>query len=593
MKLSFKIVRLEASVGRIPLRITALCVALAVAAGCSGSNDSATKVGAGGGLKGGGRLTVTYRNEPKSFNRYVSPRIEVETVTRLIHSPLVRLNRGTRQVEPRLAHDWTVSPDGLTWTFHLEPNVAFSDGTPFTSADVLFSLQAVYDPKVESPLASSLTIGGKPLIARAPDAHTVIVTLPAPYGPGVELLDTLPIYPRHKLQKALAAGTFKDAWGGTTPPAEVVGLGPFVIAKYEPGVRIEFARNPHYWRKDGSGQPLPYLDGIDMQIVPDENAEVLRLESGEVDLTTGRVRAEDLATLRALEAKGVLQVATSGPTISPDLLWINLTPGAAAARTRPWLQKEELRRAISYAVDRRAIVNTVYLGAAEPIWGPITPGHGVWFQSALPKTDVDRAKAKSLLASIGLTDRTGDGLVDDESGKTARLSILVPKQTTRDRVALMIQEQLRQAGLAVDLIATDPGSVAERWGRHDYEAIYYGFEFDTFEPAPDFWLSSGPFHVWNQDQKSPATSWEGQIDEVFRKQSTTLDPAERQRLFNQIQQMFTEHLPALYFVATNVTVAANARVHGIVPSVLPPPVLWNAEMLSVGPAPPPGSTQRR
>jgi len=579
-------------VGKISLRKTALLALLTASVACSGSSDSLTKVGSGGG-SGGGRLVVTYRSEPRSFNRYVSPNIAEETITRLIHASLVRLNRGTRQVEPRLAHDWAVSPDGLTWTFHLQPNVTFSDGAPFTAADVLFSFQAIYDPKVDSPLASSVTVGGKPLVARAPDDHTVIVTLPGPYGPGVGLLDSLPIYPRHKLQAALAAGSFKDAWGIKTPVTDIAGLGPFVIAKYEPGVRIEFARNPHYWRKDPAGKPLPYVDAIDMQIVQDQNAEVLRLQSGDVDLMTDQVRAEDLAALRALETKGVLQLATAGPTISPDVLWLNLVPGAAAAKTRPWLQKEELRRAISYAVDRRAIVNTVYLGAAEPIWGPITPGHGEWFQTDVAKTEVDRAKAVSLLSSIGLTDRTGDGLVDDASGKTARFSILVPKSTTRDRVALMIQEQLRQAGLAVDLVATDPPAMAARFGTHDYDAIYFSFPSDTFEPAPDFWLSSGPFHVWNPGEKSPETPWERQIDDLFRKQSTTLDPTERHRLFGEVQRVFAEHLPAVYFVATNVTVAASARVRGIVPSVLPPPVLWNAEMLSVVPVPPPGSTKHQ
>ena len=593
MEPGFKIVRLEAFVGKNSLRTTTLLAALTVGGACSGSSDLATKSAAGGASNGGGRMTVTYRTEPQSFNRYVSPYIAEETVTRLIHSTLVRLNRATRQVEPRLAHDWVVSPDGLTWTFHLEGGVTFSDGTPFTSADVLFSFQAIYDPKVDSPLASSLTVGGKPLVARAPDDRTVIVSLPGPSGPGVGLLDSFPIYPRHKLQAALAAGTFKDAWGVTTPPADIAGLGPFVIAKYEPGVRIEFARNPRYWRKDASGRQLPYLDGIEMQIVPSQNAEVLRLQSGEVDLTTDQVRAEDLAALRGLEAKGAVQLSTAGPTISPDLLWFNLAPGAAVAKTRPWLQKEELRRAISYAVDRRAIANTVYLGAAEPIWGPITPGYGDWFQADLPRTDVDRAKTASLLSSIGLSDRTGDGLVDDASGKTARVSILVPKNTARDRVALMIQEQVRQAGLAVDLVATDPRAMAASLKSGQFDAIFFAFLIDTFEPAPDFWLSSGPFHVWNPGQKTPATPWEAQIDGLFEKQSTSLDAAERRRLFSEAQRVYAEHLPAVYFVAANVTVAASARVKGIVPSVLPPPVLWNAEMLSIGPASAAGSAERR
>src|SRR5262245_61655798 len=128
-------------------------IALLVASGCAGSDDKTAS-------RAGGRLIATYRTEPNSFNRLVHPHAAVEMVNRLTQASLVRLNRITRTVEPRLARSWTASPDGLTWTMNLVESATFSDGTPFTANDVLFSFRAVYDPEVGSPIGSSLMVDG-------------------------------------------------------------------------------------------------------------------------------------------------------------------------------------------------------------------------------------------------------------------------------------------------------------------------------------------------------------------------------------------------------------------------------------------------
>ena len=180
---------------------------------------------------------------------------------RLTQAPLVRLNRVTGELEPWLATSWTSSSaDGRVWTLKLRPGVVFSDGAPFSAADVQFTFQALYDKQVASPLASSLLIADQPLDVRAIDDTTIVLTMPAPYGPGLRLLDALPILPRHKLEAAFKAGTFRDAWGLSTPPADLAGLGPFVLKTYAPGERMIFARNPHYWRQDEKGAALPRLD---------------------------------------------------------------------------------------------------------------------------------------------------------------------------------------------------------------------------------------------------------------------------------------------------------------------------------------------
>jgi peptide/nickel transport system substrate-binding protein len=499
----------------------------------------------------------------------------------LTHATLVRLNRATGEPEPWLAERWTLSADGRTLTFTLRDAVKFSDGVPLTSDDVVFSFRALYDPAVDSALASGVKVQGRPLQVSAPDPRTVVITLPAAFSPAIALLDNVPIYPKHQLQAALDAHTFGAAWGATTTPGSMAGLGPFVIGEYVAGQHITFTRNPNYWQKDAAGTQLPYLDRINMEIVPTQDAEVLRLEAGSIDLMTqADVRPEDVSALRRLRDQGSLQLVEVGTSVDPNTLWFNLTPGASNLKTRPYLQRGEFRQAISYAVDRDAIVKTVYLGAAVPIYGPSTPGNKIWYSDSVPTYPHDLAKAKTLLAGIGLTDRNGDGMLDDASGQPVRFSILTQRGNIRERTATMLQEQLRQAGIAVDVVGIDPASIFGRFGKGDYDSIYYGFQASAFDPAMnlDFWLSGGSGHVWNLGAAAP---WERAIDDLMQRQAAASSLAERQRLFADVQKVFGENLPEIHFVAAKVYVAMSKRLAGATPVLLDPKVLWNAERLYV------------
>ena len=530
----------------------------------------------------GGRLVATIRSEPTSFNRFVVADAGTLVISALTADTLVRVDRATGALQPRLARAWTTSPDGLTWTLDLRQGVKFSDGAAFTSADVLFTFETLYDTRVHSPMAGGFLVNDKPLVPRATDDHTVVLTFPSAFGPGLSILDGLPILPRHMLHATLKEGTFGKAWGVTAPVNALVGLGPFVITEVVAGSRVRLARNPEFWRHDDQGKPLPYLDGIDLEVVPDQNAEVLRFESGHADLLTDQVRPEDLAAFKNAEAKGALKLVDAGVGADPPLLWFNLTPRAPRARDRPWLQSEALRRAISSGVDRQALANTVYLGAAEPVWGPVTSGAGEWYVPALPRTPFDLNTARAELRSLGLTDRTGDGLLHDAAGKTARFSILTQKGNTMlERGAAVLKEQLAKVGLTADVDALERRAMIGKFAAGDYDAMYFVFYASSTDPAlnPDFWLSSGSFHVWHPGQTTPATAWETRIDALMREQATSIDAAARRRLFAQVQTIFAEHLPALYFASPKVTVAMSARVAGAQPVVRQPQVLWNAEEL--------------
>src|SRR5947208_7269861 len=113
---------------------------------------------------------------------------------------------------------------------------------------------------------------------------------------------------------------------------------------------------------------------------------MLLLEACSIDLMTqADLRPEDFAALRRLRDQGALQMADVGIGVDPNTLWFNLTPDSAAEKAKPYLQRTEFRQAISYAVDRDAIVNTVYLGAAIPIYWPVTPGNRTWYFEGVPK----------------------------------------------------------------------------------------------------------------------------------------------------------------------------------------------------------------
>jgi peptide/nickel transport system substrate-binding protein len=566
--------------------VARIVVAALLAAGCA----PAPAPGNGGPKPGGapargGELTVSVRTEPKSFNWYTQHDATLLDVTFLTQAKLVRVNRATQAIEPWLAESWTRDADGRTYTLKLRPDVSFADGRPFTAADVLFSFRAAYEAK-GSLLGGDMMIGGRPLAVSSPDAATVVITFPTYFAPGLRILDNLPILPKHKLEASLDAGTFADAWGLSTPVAEITGLGPFVLSEYRPGQRLVFARNDRYFRRDAAGIQLPYLDRIVLDVVPDQNAQMLRLEAGQSDMTTDEVRPEDYAALKRAADAGRLQLVDLGEGALPDSFWINLKPGAFGSDPRAaWLQSEELRHAISHAVDRQAFADTVYLGAGSPVYGFVTPANRKWFWQDLPRTPHDPARARSLLAEVGLQDRDGDGALEDARGRAARFTLSVQKgRTAHERAAAVIREELKKIGVTVDVEALEGNALVQRFvSGKGYEATY--FQIGTTDPEPamqqEFWLSSGAFHAWNIGQKTPATDWERQIDEAMQRYAAAREEAEGRKAFDEVQRIFAEHLPVIHFAVPRVFVAASSRVTNLAPAVLRPQLLWSVDTIAV------------
>ena len=566
----------------------ALVALAAIAAACRSNTPSeaaATTAISKSGVRRGGELLASVRSEPRSFNRHASRDTTTNLVSNLTQARLITVNQATQAIEPALAESWTAAADGRRYTLKLRRDVTFSDGHPFTADDVVFGFEAAYDEKTGSALADVVQAGGKKLQVAATDPHTIVITFPAPFAPGLRILDGLPILPKHKLEGALKNGTFRKAWGLDTPPAEIVGLGPFVVREYVPGQRVVFARNPRYYAKAPDGAALPYLDALVLEIIPDQSAELLRLESGQLDMMTSEIAPEAYAPLKRAADQGRVTLLDLGVSRNADGLWFNLKPGALAPDPRAaWLQRDELRRAISLAVDRQLFADTVFFGAGVPVFGPETPANKIWYWPGLPQTPHDPAAAKQLLASIGLTDRNGDGQLEDAQNRPARFTLLTQKgRPNLERGAAVIRDELKKIGLGVDVVALDSGAVIDQFLHARYEAIYFNADKTDLDPGtnPDFWFSFGSAHMWNLEEKAPATPWERRIDELMTRQIASTSEAERKTLYNEVQKIISEHEPILYFVAPRIYVAHAARLTNLTPAEYRPQILWRPDTVAV------------
>lgn len=528
------------------------------------------------------------RVEPRTFNRMVSRDQGADLLSVLMQGRLVRVNRATFELEPWLADRWDSAADGLTHTLHLRSGVTWSDGRPFTSADVVFSMQvATQDPA--SVLAESLLVGGKPIQARAPDPQTVVLTFAATSGPGLRLLDNLPILPRHKLEAAVAAGQFASAWNTKTPPEDIVGTGPFVLHEYLPGQRVVLDRNPRYWRQAPDGAALPYLDRIVLDIVPDQNAELLRLQSGVADMMQDSLRPEDFVSTRRLERNGALTIIELG-VAEADGLWFCLKPEVKQKDPRfAFVRRPEFRQALSHAVDRESFAREVFQGEAVPVWGLVPPGNRLWFSPNLSRYPYDVGRAQALLKSLGLEDRNGNGIVEDTAGTEARFTVITQRGVgAYERGTTVLRDEIAKVGVALDTVPLEYGAMIQRMLACDYEAIYMAVTTTDMDPAGnlDLWLSSGSGHYWDLAQKTPNTEWEARVDALMLEQAAALDQDRRHAIFDTVQRVVSENLPVVHFVAPRTYAAHSARLQGVVPAVKRPPILWNADLLSVsGPRP--------
>lgn len=536
----------------------------------------------------GGTLTIALRSEPKTLNPALASDQSSQDVIYCMNADLIHIDRQTQRTEPDLAESWTVSHDGKTYTLRLRRGLRFSDGQPFTADDVVFSFRVYLDEKVDSPQRDLLIIGGKPISVEKIDAYTVRFILPEPYAAAERLFDGFPIVPQHLLESGYRSGNFSKSWTVSSVPSQFAGLGPFRLAEYVPGQRIVLERNPYYWKRDASGRQLPYLDKLVFLFAPSEDAQVIRFLSGDTDVLS-RFSPENYSVLKAQAAAKGFHVDDLGPSLEYNFLFFNLNdlsgkslPQIAAKQS--WFRDVRFRQAVSYAIDRAAIVRLVYQGRAAALAAQATPGNRLWFDPAIqpPAQSVDRAR--ELLKSARFAWRS-DGSLVDASGKPVEFSILTSSSNAqRTRIATLIQSDLGALGMNVHIVSLDFGAMVDRLlNSFDYEAAIMGLADGDADPNTEMnvWLSSGGMHIWHLNEAQPANPWESDLNRLMNRQLVTLDYAKRRQLYGQVQQIVAQQLPIICLASPDVLVGAKDRVGNFSPAILEPYVLWNVDRIYV------------
>ncbi len=534
----------------------------------------------------GGRLVLAQRTEPKTLNWLAATDSASREVLQRLMGDLIHINRQSLNPEPALAKSWKVSQDGLHWELELRQGIKFSDGHGFDADDVVFTFEAILDEQVHSPQRALLMLDGKPIVVRKLDTYRIAFDLPQPYSVPERLFDGIFILPRHKLEAAWKQGRLDEMWRLSTPPSEIAGLGPFRVKKYVAGQHITLERNPHYWKVDQAGAQLPYLTELEFVFAGSEDNQMLRFQAGESDIIS-RVGARNFAVLEKDRARRGYELVNAGSGLEYNFLFFNLgdpPPGKSPeiAVRQTFLRRKSFRQAVSAAIDRDSIVRLVYLGHAVPLAGPVPPGNKAWINNSLPAPAHSVERARQLLAADGFR-WNRDGTLSDPGGRPVEFSILTSNSSPeRLQMASLIQDDLKQIGMRVNIVQLEFRSLAERVQKtRDYEACILSMASPDADPNPDMavWLSSGGNHLWNPGQKTPATPWEAEVDELMRRQMVTRRYTERKRLFDRVQAIIVENQPLVPLVSPNLLAGAKKGLANFQPAAVEPYTLWNIDQL--------------
>ncbi len=427
-------------------------------------------------------LEIATDQSPVGLDPQVATAFSTALIDSNIYEGLTAVDKDLRIV-PSLAESWTVSPDGLIYTFKLRAGAKFHNGRALTPQDIIANIERVRDPKTGSPLGSRFT-GVKAM--EAAGADELKITLDAPSAPFLSQLASLSIVAPEAAAEL-----------GRKP----VGTGPFRFSAWVPDTYITLERNPDYWDKG-----LPKLAGLKFNIVP----EAATREAGIIGGTYKLLPVVDAASAAALAGKpGVKLLQTQD--LAYSLVGLNVT--------KPPFDKPAVREAMNMAIDRNQLVQAAYFGRAVP-GGPLSPALAAW---ALPVSDfpcykADAAGAEKKLQEAGI------------SGKVKlTLNVLGSLQIVQD-LAQVVQAQLNKAGFDVTLNVQEQGRFIADWRASNFEGFA---SLNGGAPDPDDYLgrtfqTGGATNVFKYSNPD--------IDKLLIAARQTTDMAARKRMYDEAQK---------------------------------------------------------
>ncbi|MCD7107833.1 ABC transporter substrate-binding protein [Rhizobium sp. DKSPLA3] len=474
----------------------------------------------------GGRADLIVQPEPSNLMLGLVTNVPTQLVSGQIYEGLLRYDEKLQPM-PSLAKAWEISPDGLTYTFHLHDGVTWHDGVPFGTADVLFSVNE-FLLKTQPRHRNTMSRVAK---VEAPNDTTVVFTLKQPFEPFIRSFAfwSMPMVPKHLYQGTDYA---------TNPANEKpIGTGPFKFASWTKGSDIHLVKNAQYYL---AGKP--YLDDVYYHVVPDGASRAVAYETGTVGiLPGGAVENFDTPRLSALENTCT---TSKGREFDAPLsfIWMN--------NRKPPMDDKRFRQAVMYAMDREFAREVLWNGLGRVATGPIA-GTIPFSSKVEPQYAHDPEKAKALLAEMGY------------DGKPLKL-LPLPYGETWQRWAEAVKQNLGEVGIPVEIEAVDVAGWNQRLSDWNYD-LAFTYMFQNGDPA----LGVERNYVTSQISKgSPWNNVEGysnpKADALFAEAATAFPAEKRQALYDQVQAVVQEDVPVAWLLDLEWPTIYNCKYQDLV-----------------------------
>lgn len=511
---------------------TSLLLALVIT-GCGATTDQQNQIdyNVNSPKVSGGTLINAMTGEPSGLISMIAGESASSAISSNIFNSLLKYDKNL-ELEGDLTESWQISPDQKTITFKLKPNLKWADNQPLSSADVMFTWQAVTDEKNASPYASDFLLVKK---AETPDPQTFRVTYAQAYAPALDSWAGLQILPKHLLEgKDLHTTAFAR---------KPVGSNYYKLDNWKHGEHLMLSRNAN------SVLGPAQIDSLVTRIIPDNSAQFLELMADNIDLMgLDPIKYSRIIPARPELLKKLALYKELGNSYT--YMGFNL-------KHKPF-DDVRVRRAINYAIDKQEIIDGVYLGLGINIASPYKPGTR-WSNPALQPYPYDPAKARALLKEAGFTDSNGDGILERD-GKPFSFEIITNQNKEREKSAVLIQRRLKEVGIDVKIRAIEWASFISRFiktGDFDVVVLGWGLGLD-----PD------QYNIWHSSQQAPGQfNFIGynnpKIDALLEQGRLELNPDKRMVIYHKFAEILLEDSPIIYLSAGYGLTAIHKRVKGI------------------------------
>ena len=512
-----------------------LCVVALCA--CVGAESTSTK-------NTGGTLAISTGGDPDILIPSLLSSVPAAQVVDLVYDRLAEIGDSLNIVNdggftPRLADHWTWGRDSLSIAFHINPRAKWHDGPPVRSSDVRFTVQTTKDSTLGSQLLALITNIDS---VTAPDSATAVFWFHARSPQQFyDAVYQMPIMPEH-----IWKGIAPSAWRASDAAKHPIGSGRFRFVRWTPRASVELVADT------GNYRGAPKLNRVIWSIAPDFNTALTRFLTGETDFFEA-LRPENLPEvakhpdLRTKQYHGLAYLFAQ----------FNLRDPANHSRPHPIFGNRELRRALTMAVDRASIVRSVFDSLALPALGPTVRAYPTT-DPDLPQIPFDLPRARQILDSLGWRDANGDG-VRERNGRPLEFSLGVPSSSRgRVRMAILIQEQLRQAGVKVNVDQLDFPVLVERERKRAFDAAIG--QWNT-QPSPGSVRGSWGTAGSRATSGTNYSSYENPVFDAYVDSAlASFDLARRKAYFTKAYETIIQDAPAIWIAEAIPTVGYHSRL---------------------------------